>query len=273
MVRGKLEVGGGMSQTAGNDSPVVGMGSEKAEVFGGKCEGGVRSLSLVKAHLLTLSLALAAAISVGEENSAHRMESAQRGMAEASWPRKPDDRLSSLSGKMKENREISMRYFGEGKELRAKPAEGWRKEASLSQEVKWEGTTGRVWEGARWDQDRDWASGQSQNEMFQPDRELAKERTLTYREVEREPVAGWASRSSRLAASQEGSLRLYEGRLTRVRQRVGEEPGQGRELEGGRQETFRPSEVEKMLSEPVGENRGAAKAQSPTASPLAAADN
>ena len=143
-----------MSQTVGNDSPVVGMGSEKAEVFGGKCEGGVRSLSSVKAHLLTLSLALAAAISVGEENSAHRMESAQRGMAEASWPRKPDDRLSSLSGKMKENREISMRYFGEGKELRAKPAEGWRKDASLGQEVKWEGTTGRGWEEARWDQDR-----------------------------------------------------------------------------------------------------------------------
>ena len=94
-----------------------------------------------------------------EENSAQRLESAQRGMAEPSWPRKPDDRLSPLSGKMKENREISVRYYGQEKEFRGKSAEGWLKEASLGRKAEWEGAAGRKWEEGRWGQDRDWAAG------------------------------------------------------------------------------------------------------------------
>jgi len=228
-------------------------------------DGGMKALVL----LMTL-------VMVGwadEENSAQRLENAQQGVAEGSWPRKPDDRLSPLSGKMKESREISMRYFSQEKEFHTKAADGWGKEAALGRRSGWEGTSGRSWEKARWEQGRDWASSQGRNEKFQPDRELTQERTLTYREVEREPVEGWASRSSRLAAGQDGSVRMYEGRLIRVRQHVQEEPGEGRELGAGRRETFSPLEVEKMLSEPVGETRGSTKAQSPAAFPLAAADN
>ena len=148
---------------------------------------------------------------VGEENSAQRLENAQQGMASGSWPRKPDDRLSPLSGKMKDSREISMRYYGQEKEFRAKPADEWMKEAAWGREVSWKGTSGRRWEEARWEQGRDRVSGQVQNERFQPGRELAKEQMLTYREVEQKSATDWASRSARLGSGRDGSLRMYDG--------------------------------------------------------------
>ena len=231
-------------------------------------------IALVKTIFLALGIGLTSVLSgLGEENSAHRVENAQQGMAEGSWPRKPDDRLSPLSGKMKDSREISVRYYGKEKEFRGKSAGGWMKEASLGRKAEWEGAAGRKWEEERWGQDRDWASGQGQNEKFEPSRELAKEQTLKYREVEREPAADWSSRSARLGAGREGGLRMYEGRLTRVREQVWRESEGARDLGPGRQEKFSPAEVEKMLSRPVGELRGAAKEQSPEAFPLAAADN
>ena len=210
---------------------------------------------------------------VGEENSAQRLENAQQGMASGSWPRKPDDRLSPLSGKMKDSREISMRYYGQEKEFRAKPADEWMKEAAWGREVSWKGTSGRRWEEARWEQGRDRVSGQVQNERFQPGRELAKEQMLTYREVEQKSATDWASRSARLGSGRDGSLRMYDGRLTRVREQVWEEQPKERELGPGRQEKFSPQEVERMLADPLGQVRGAAREQSPEAFPLAAADN
>ena len=101
-----------------------------------------------KVFLMGLGCVLVSAVTA-EENSAQRLESAQRGMAEPSWPRKPDDRLSPLSGKMKENREISVRYYGQEKEFRGKSAEGWLKEASFGQKANWEGASGRKWEEER----------------------------------------------------------------------------------------------------------------------------
>ena len=225
-----------------------------------------------KVFLVGLGCALVGAVT-GEENSAQRLESAQRGMAEPSWPRKPDNRLSPLSGKMKENREISVRYYGQEKEFPTKPAGGWMKDARLGQQPRWEGSSGRRWEEARWEQSRDWASGQSQNEKFQPSRELAKEQTLKYREMEREPAVDWSSRSARLGAGREGGLRMYEGRLTRVREQVWRDDDNARDLGPGRQEKFSPQEVEKMLAQPVGEAGRAARAQPRAASPPAAADN
>ena len=194
-------------------------------------------------------------------------------MASGSWPRKPDDRLSPLSGKMKDSREISMRYYGQEKEFRAKPADEWMKEAAWGREVSWKGTSGRRWEEARWEQGRDRVSGQVQNERFQPGRELAKEQMLTYREVEQKSATDWASRSARLGSGRDGSLRMYDGRLTRVREQVWEEQPKERELGPGRQEKFSPQEVERMLADPLGQVRGAAREQSPEAFPLAAADN
>jgi hypothetical protein len=225
-----------------------------------------------KIFLMGLGCVLVCGVT-GEENSAQRLENAQRGMAEPSWPRKPDNRLSPLSGKMKDSREISVRYYGKEKEFRGKSAEGWRKEAPFGAKAIWEGASGRKWEEARWGQERDWAAGQGENEKFRPQKELAAERTVTMREMERETAQGWSSRAARLGGGREGSLRMYEGRLTRVRQQVWQENEEVRDLGPGRQEKFSPQEVERMLSQPVGELRGAVREQSPTASPLAAADN
>ena len=211
--------------------------------------------------------------SLGEDSSIQRLENAQQGMAEGSWPKKPDNRLSPLSGKMKDSREISVRYYGKEKEVRGSSAEGWLKETSLGRKPNWEGASGRNWEKARWGQDREWAFGKGESEKFQPQAELTSERTVTMREIKRETAQGWSSRASRMGGASDGSVRMYEGRLTRVRNQVWNESEAPRDLGPGRQEKFTPTEVEKMLSQPVGQLRGAAREQSPAASPLAAADN
>ena len=112
-----------------------------------------------------------------------------------------------------------------------------------------------------------------QSEKFQPQKELASEWTVTMREMERETAHGWSSRIARTGWGREGSLRMYEGRLTRVRQQVWQESEEARDLGPGRQEKFSPQEVERMLADPLGQARGAVREQSPAASPLAAADN
>jgi len=240
----------------------------------GNRQEGAEIVGRVRAVFLAIGIGLASVLpGLGEESSVQRLEDAQRGMAEASWPRKPDNRMSPLSGKMKDMKEISPRFYGEEKEFRAKSAEGWQKEASLGRQAGWEGAEGRAWEKARCNQQRNWAQAGERNEKFQTQEGLAMGRTLAFREIEREPKSDWSSRSARLGGGREGALRMYEGRLTRVREQVWREEQSARDLGPGRQERFSPQEVETMLSQPVGEIRGAAKGQSPAASPLAAADN
>jgi|GEM_PF-1280647 len=247
---------------------------ETAEFLVGNPQEGVGMIAPVKAFFVTLMVGLASILpGWGEENSAQRLENAQQGMAEGSWPRKPDNRLSPLSGKTKDNREISLRYYGKEKEFRGKSAEGWLQETSFGQKPNWEGASGRNWEGLRWGQDRDWAAGKGESEKFQMQAELGSEQTVTMREMGRETAQGWASRAARLGGGRDGALRMYEGRLTRVRQQVGPGEPSPRDLGPGRQEKFTPREVDEMLSRPVGEPRANVREQSPEASPLAAADN
>ena len=231
-------------------------------------------ITWVKAILAALAIGLGSGLpGLGEENSAQRLGNAQSGMAEASWPRKPDNRLSPLSGKMKDSQEISLRYYGKEKEFRGQSAEGWLKEASLGRKPNWEGASGRNREEARWGQDREWASGKGSNEKFQPQAELTPERTITMREIKRETAQGWSSRTSRMAGASDGALRMYEGRLTRVRDQVWNEGEIPRSLGSGRQEKFSPAEVDKILMQPTAELQEAPREQSVKASPLAAADN
>jgi len=228
----------------------------------------------VKVFFSALGIGLASVLpSLGEETSAQRLENAQQGITEGNWPRKPDNRLSPLSGKMKESQEISVRYYGKEKEFRGHSAEGWRKESSLARKADWERVSGRKWEEVRWGQDRDWASEKGESEKFQPQTQLASERTVTMREMGQETAAGWSSRIARMGGGREGSLRMYEGRLTRVRQQVWRESEQARDLGAGRQEKFSPAEVEKMLSQPTAEVREATKEQFPAASLPATEDN
>lgn len=222
----------------------------------------------------TFCLIIALAVSVrGEESSARRLEQAQAGMAGASWPRKPDDRLSPLSGKMKDNAEISPKVYAKDKEFHAKSASGWQREVGLLSKNIWKEPTGRDWADARWSQNREWFEDGRTAGKFQPSREMAKEQTVTHRELEAVTAPDWSTRPARLGTGREVSLPMYAGRLTRVRQQVWQEEDRGRDLGLGRQEKFNPAEVEKMLSRPVGELRGAIKEQPAVAVPLAVADN
>ena len=219
-------------------------------------------------------MALSLAAWAEEENSAQRLENAQKGMAEGSWPRKPDNRLSPLSGKMKDTAEISPRFYGQEKEFRTRSWGDAEREAGSFSSSHWQVPSGRKWEEARWNQAGEWAEGENRNTKFQPSADSGESRILSYRELSRESVPDWSSRSSSLAGGTDGSLRMYEGRLTRVRQQVAREETSARDLGPGRQEKFSPEEVEKMLSEPVGELRGTVTTgRSATASPPATAGN
>lgn len=208
-----------------------------------------------------------------EVGSAQRLENAQRGMAGASWPKKPDNRLSPLSGKMKETSEISPRFYGNRKEFSAERLDHTQKQASWGQKPDWEGASARGWERIRWQQADSSSFENRRSERFEPTADVEGGRSWQLEEVARKAAPDWSSRSTRTVQKSDGSLRMYEGRLTRVREQVWREEENARDLGPGRQEKFRPEEVEKMLSQPVGDFRRAATEQSPAASPLAAADN
>ena len=222
---------------------------------------------------LILFLAMVTAGWAEEENSVQRLENSQKGMAEGSWPKKPDNRLSPLSGKMKEISEISPRYYGENQEYRAPTLDLLQKEAALGQRPAWGGAQASRWEGARWAKGEERTALGEKNDVFQPGEDSPTYRTLTFREVEKQASPDWSSRSSRTVALADGSLHKYEGRLTRVRAEVKNAEENGRDLGAGRQEKFRPDEVEKMLADPVGRFREPVREQSREASPRAAADN
>lgn len=208
-----------------------------------------------------------------EEGSARRLDQAQQGMADASWPKKPDSRLSPLSGKMKDMAQIAPRSYGGGKEFRVRPMKELNRESPLGSRAGWEAEAGRNWEEVRWNQERDWSEAGEKNQDFHPTRDLASVNTVNYREMDRENSPDWSSRSSRLVGRGDGSLRMYEGRLKRVREQVWEAKQDGRDLGPDRQEKFRPEEVEKMLAQPAAEIGQGATERSPSASPLAAAGN
>ena len=201
-----------------------------------------------------------------EENSAQRLENAQKGIAEASWPRKPDNRLSPLSGKMKDTQEITPRFYGQDKEFRTKVWGDSEKEANQASSLSWQGPTGRRWEEARWNQTGDWAEQETRNEKFQPAAESGVARILAYRDLSLKAAPAWSSRPAPFAQGGDASLRMYEGRLTRVRKQVNQEEKSLRDLGGDQQEKFSPAEVEKILAKPVEEWRGTVTEQSATAS-------
>lgn len=211
-----------------------------------------------------------------DENSAQRLDDAQQGMAEASWPRKPDQRISPMSGKMKSMNEIQAKPYGQKKDISPKSASGWQKEANSLQKSAWQASNGRPWQEARWNQALGESAGVSQKTAgFQTARSLARDHGITFRGQEPEVAQGWASRKTALQADGKGFPRMYEGRLTRVRETVLREDQSARDLGEGRQEKFAPEEVEKMLSQFQAPNglREPLKEQPGGASPPATAGN
>ena len=226
--------------------------------------------------LFSLALGMAAVCSLdGEENSALRLGKAQQRIAEASWPKRPDDRLSSFSGRTKEIGEISSRSYGQTKEFSAPRLSHREKQASLAQRPAWEGAKGKTSEADVWGGASDSPWGGKTHSRFQAEQESSSAGVPSreFRQLERLSAPDWVSRATRVGRREDGSLRLYEGRLTRIRQEVRREEQSVRDLGSGRQERFSPDEVEKILSRAAPESRQAATEQSAGASPLAAADN
>lgn len=211
---------------------------------------------------------------VGQESSAQRLEAAQRDTEEASWPRKPDNRLSPLSGKMKEVNTVSPRLYGSGREFPATKLDTLQQESRLGRRPGWVAPEGAGWDQVRWQGASDTADGKKMNERFQAGAAWEGTRRFTAEELPRKPAPDWASRPSPREVGSDGSLRRYEGRLTRVRQQfLQEDAAKARDLGPGRQERFRPEEVEKMLSEPNALADAALREQPRAASLPAAAGN
>jgi hypothetical protein len=212
-------------------------------------------------------------VAVGQESSAQRLEAAQREPYEASWPRKPDNRLSPLSGKMKQVATVSPRLYGSGRELPTTKLDSLQKESRLARSPGWNAPEGAGWEQARWQARSGVADRTMMNESFQAAGEWGGTKSFTAEELPRKRAPDWMSRASDRELGADGSLRRYEGRLTRVREQVWQEEEKARDLGPGRQEKFRPNEVERILAEPIGPTRAAVRGQSRAASPPAVGDN
>ena len=210
---------------------------------------------------------------IAEEGSAQRLEAAQREPYEASWPRKPDNRLSPLSGKMKQVATVSPRLYGSGRELPTTKLDSLQKESRLARSPGWDAPEGARWEQARWQAKSEAASGKKLNQRFESVAEWGGTKSFTAEELPRKRAPDWMSRASDRELGADGSLRRYEGRLTRVREQVWQEEEKARDLGPGRQEKFRPNEVERILAEPIGPTRAAVRGQSRAASPPAVGDN
>ena len=231
-------------------------------------------ITWVKAILAALAIGLGSGLpGLGEENSVQRLQNVQQGMAGETWPKKPENRISQLSGKMKDTAKISPRFYGQDKEFPTRQLGEWQKDSHLATRAKWNDGSERRWEETRWNQDREWSGAGEKNQKFQSLSEPTLAGFRSSREIEKAAMPGWSSRASRLGGASDGGLRMYDGHLTRVRNQIWDENKSPRDLGPGRQERFRPEEVEKILSQPVGNFQGKTTERSGGASPLATADN
>lgn len=222
-------------------------------------------------------LGLVTSLSVAEEEtSSQRLAKTQEGMAEGSWPKKPDNRLSPLSGKMKNVTEVSPRFYGEEKEFRTRQLGEWQRESAWKGKTAGDVSAHSRWQDERWGRNVSWKDGKTEHEALQPSARAEPGQILAPRTLPRVSAPDWASRSRVAGIRDSESLRMYEGKLTRVRQQVAvqeTDPENERDLGPDRREQFRPGEVEKMLADPLGQIRGQVKERPSAASPLAAADN
>ena len=185
------------------------------------------------------------------QESASAMNNAQQGLADTSWPKKPGNQISPLSGKMKDAKQIDQKEYAAGKEFKNDRLYEDRRESSMASAPMWErsssalankesslGTHGT----SSWDQ--------TQNTRFVQGRmsSLQSRENLEQKEVAHKDSGDWSSRTSRTFQNEDGTKQMYQGRLIRVRERVAQDdPNMGRNLGEGKKEVFSPSEVKKMF--------------------------
>jgi len=186
------------------------------------------------------------------EISAGNIADAQEGMAESSWPKKPDNETSSLSGKMTDFKQIDMRSYEKGKSFQSSRVYEDRKESGLSGTPLWaQGTSSYQGKESTWSgrensaldgvSHRDYSSRRESSLYQKEDVEMGKT-------IKKKEGADWVSRTSPNFQGKDGSLAMYDGRLTQVRETmIKEDSSAKRDLGAGRKEMFDPREVQKIL--------------------------
>jgi hypothetical protein len=189
--------------------------------------------------------------SLPAQESGSAMNSAQKGLADSSWPKKPGNQVSPLSGKMKDVKQIDPKEYGMGKEFKSGRVYEEPKESRMASVPMWARSSTGVSNkesslGAHgtssWDQ--------TENTRFSQETKssLQGRENLEQKEIIQKKSGDWSSRVSRTFQNEDGSREMYQGRLIRVRERVAQDnPNMGRNLGEGKKEVFSPSEVKKIL--------------------------
>jgi hypothetical protein len=196
-----------------------------------------------------------ALVAQAEESSQSRLDALENGGKDAAWPRKPDNRLSNLSGKMKDFREIPNQDYGGSKEFRSEKLYEDRQASSLDSMPLWsmsESGYGKK-TSTVFSKDSEMNS-YDQSHRFDPLASNSKEiEVREERQLTRQEAQGWSSRNSRMGQATDGTMQMYEGRLQRVRQQVNRDPSSSdRDLGEGRREKYSPDEVQKLLKQQPG---------------------
>ena len=202
--------------------------------------------------LRIISLFLLGLVSLGwGQGSAENLARAQEGSGEESSPKEPTSKTSSFAGKMFESKSIQIKRHEEeqselGKRLYASAGNSSynARQLQTSQECRYSGQKNEWSESGRSDFDgviqenlRD-----RQEPLFQ------KKKEIQMIDLQSEEGPNWVTRRSPQYHQKNGDLRMYEGRLVRVREKVSrEEDLMRRDLGVGKQEIFNPDEVQKML--------------------------
>jgi len=196
--------------------------------------------------LLTLSISQLPA-----QESAREMKTAQEGLADSSWPKKPGNQVSPLSGKMKEVKQINPKGYAGDKEFKSSRVYEDQKESSMASAPMWARSSSAIKNKesslsthgtSPWDQ--------SENSRFSREASstLQRKENLEQKAFAHKETDDWSSRTSRTFQNEDGTRQMYQGRLIRVRERFSQdEPSRGRDLGEGKKEMFSPSEVKKIL--------------------------
>lgn len=204
-----------------------------------------------------MALVLAPVGMRAEESSQSRLDAAENGGKEVAWPRKPDNRLSDLSGKMKDFREIPGQEYGGSKEFRSERLYEDRQASSLASVPLWSMTDAKYDAGNESSFQRDSAMA-THDSPHRLDPVSSRQAEVSVREERelgwtRREGADWSSRASRMGQATDGTLQMYEGRLARVRQQVNRDATfTERDLGAGRKERYSPEEVQKLLQQQPG---------------------
>jgi len=186
------------------------------------------------------------------EISAGNIADAQEGMAESSWPKKPGNETSSLSGKMTDFKQIDMRSYEKDKSFQSSRVYEDRKESGLSGTPLWaQGTSSYQGKESTWSgrensaldgvSHRDYSSRRESSLYQKEDVEMGKT-------IKKKEEPDWVSKTSPNFQGKDGSLAMYDGRLTQVRETmIKEDSSAKRDLGAGRKEMFDPREVQKIL--------------------------